>query len=66
MLWQKERCVHGRLRLIAEADSRLQKGPSVPEMVVVLGLDETLSRLRRGGEFVKAQDLARRKAAIAE
>ncbi|XAO26602.1 glutamate-tRNA ligase [Cryptococcus bacillisporus CA1280] len=51
---------------IRHALTERKKGPSVPELVVVLGLDETLSRLRRGEEFVKAQDLARRKAAIAE
>ncbi|WVN91020.1 glutamate-tRNA ligase [Cryptococcus depauperatus CBS 7841] len=45
---------------IRHALTERRQGPSIPELVVVLGLDESLSRLRRGEEFVRNQDLARR------
>ncbi|OWT40733.1 glutamate-tRNA ligase [Cryptococcus neoformans] len=51
---------------IRHALTERRKGPSIPELITVLGLDESLSRLRRGEEFVREQDLARRKAARAE
>ncbi|WVF66134.1 glutamate-tRNA ligase [Kwoniella sp. CBS 6097] len=38
---------------IRHALTERKKGPSIPELVTILGLDETLSRLRKGEEFVR-------------
>ncbi|OCF45182.1 hypothetical protein I317_00985 [Kwoniella heveanensis CBS 569] len=45
---------------IRHALTERKKGPSIPELVTILGLDETLSRLRRGGEYVREQQRHRR------
>ncbi|WVQ93762.1 glutamate-tRNA ligase [Kwoniella sp. CBS 9459] len=38
---------------IRHALTERKKGPSIPELITILGLDETLSRLRRGDEFAR-------------
>ncbi|WRT63741.1 glutamate-tRNA ligase [Kwoniella shivajii] len=46
---------------IRHALTERKKGPSVPELITILGLDETLSRLRKGVEYVGQLDQSRRK-----
>ncbi|WVQ62577.1 glutamate-tRNA ligase [Kwoniella botswanensis] len=41
---------------IRHALTERKKGPSIPELITILGLDETLSRLRRGVEYVRELD----------
>ncbi|WWC58230.1 glutamate-tRNA ligase [Kwoniella dejecticola CBS 10117] len=45
---------------IRHALTERKKGPSIPELVTILGLDESLSRLRRGVEYVRALDQSRK------
>ncbi|OCF59542.1 glutamate-tRNA ligase [Kwoniella mangroviensis CBS 10435] len=41
---------------IRHALTERKKGPSIPELITILGLDESLSRLRRGVEYVRELD----------
>ncbi|WVR03523.1 glutamate-tRNA ligase [Kwoniella sp. DSM 27419] len=47
---------------IRHALTERKKGPSVPELITILGLDESLSRLRNGEEYVRG--MTRTKAEV--
>ncbi|KAK8845497.1 glutamate-tRNA ligase [Kwoniella newhampshirensis] len=47
---------------IRHALTERRKGPSIPELITILGLDESLARLRRGEEHVRGLELERRKS----
>ncbi|WVW81906.1 glutamate-tRNA ligase [Kwoniella bestiolae CBS 10118] len=48
---------------IRHALTERKKGPSIPELITILGLDESLSRLRRGVEYVRALDQSKKRKA---
>ncbi|WWC85890.1 glutamate-tRNA ligase [Kwoniella dendrophila CBS 6074] len=46
---------------IRHALTERKKGPSIPELISILGLDETLSRLRTAVEYVKDLDQSKKR-----